>query len=133
MGWPYPIRGRPWIEVKEFEAQVWKDHPEGQYLLDIIDSVLASGVQDQLAVQTSMHDLMVVSQPVPDTPTDVLFVRAPGSLKAPKRDHVIIEYVAASGRNTISERPTADAVRLFWRFVEEKFGIRAIRPIEPSA
>jgi hypothetical protein len=100
MGWPYPIKPRPWVEVRAFEAEVWSADRRGQYLLDIIDSVLSSDVEEQLAVQISMHDLMIVGQPVPDPPMDILVVRAPSSLKAPKDGHVLIEYRAVSGRNT---------------------------------
>jgi hypothetical protein len=101
--------------------------------LDIIDSVLVSGVADELAVTTSMHDLLIVGRPVPDPPMDVLFVRAPGSSRAPTIGQVVIEYKANSGRNTIIERPVEQAVRLFWQFVEEKFGVNATGSGRPPA
>lgn len=123
MGWRYPFRAQPWPQVHDFESAVWLDHPEGHYLVAIIESVMASGVADQLAVLTSMHDLVVVAQPIPEPKMDVLVVRAPGSLHSPKPGCVLIEYLAVSGRNTSIERPTADAVKLFWRFVQEKFGM----------
>jgi hypothetical protein len=123
MGWRYPFRAKPWSEVRDFEASVWGGHSEGQYLVAIIDSVMASGVAEQLAVSTSMHDLVVVAQPVPEPEMDVLIVRSPSSLHPHQPGSVLIEYLAVSGRNTSIERPAADAVRLFWRFVQEKFGV----------
>jgi hypothetical protein len=112
-----------WAEVRDFEAAVFQDRAEGQYLLAIIDSVMASSVSDQLAVTTSMHDLVIAPHPVPDPPMDVLIVRAPGSLHPPKQGSVLIEYLAVSELNTSIERPTTDAVGLFWRFLQEKFEV----------
>jgi hypothetical protein len=123
MGWPYPLLERSWVEVRDFEARVFQDRTEGQYLLAIIDSVMASSVSDQLAVNTSMHDLVIAPHPVPEPPMDVLIVRAPGSLHPPKQGSVLIEYLAVSGQDTSIERPSTEAVRLFWRFVQEKFGV----------
>jgi hypothetical protein len=127
LGWPHTFKERSWSDIADFERKTWGDHPEGRYLLDIVDSVLNSGVMDTLAVTTSMHDLVVVGRPVPEPPMDVLIVRAPSSLKPPRPGHVLVQYLANSGRNTVSERPTTEAVRLFWRFVEEKFGIKATK------
>jgi hypothetical protein len=112
-----------WAEVRQFEAGVWVADGRGGYLLDIIDSVVASGFDEALAVSTSMHDLLVVSTPVSDGPMDVLAVRAPTSLRPPEEDSVLIEYMALSGRNTSIGRPQTEAVPLFWRFVKEEFGI----------
>jgi len=123
MGWRYPLLGRAWAEVRGFEAAVFQEHTEGKYLLAIIDSIIASGVSDQLAVTTSMHDLVIAPHPVPEPPIDVLIVRAPGSLHPPEQGSVLIEYLAVSGRNTSIERPTTEAMGLFWRFVQEKFGV----------
>ena len=126
MGWRYEFVEQSWADVREFEASVWSGKAAGQYLLAIIDSVLASGRAGDLAVITSMHDLVIVNRPVPDPPMDVLIVRAPGSLEPPEDGCVRIDYVAVSGRNTTLERPSAEAVALFWRFVEEKFGITPV-------
>jgi len=123
MGWRFPFQERGWPEVRDLEATAYRNAPEGQYLLDIIDSVMASGVVDRLAVTTSMHDLVIVPKPVPEPEMDVLIVRAPGSLHSAKPGNVLIEYVAVSGRNTSIERPTPEAVGLFWRFAAEKFGV----------
>ena len=114
---------RDWNEVRAFEQSVWGDEGRGGYLTEIIDSVIASGFAQVLAVTTSMHDLLVVPTPVPDGPMDVLAIRAPTSLRPPDRDCVLIEHMTVSGRNTSIERPESEAVGLFWRFVKEEFGI----------
>jgi hypothetical protein len=101
-------------------------------MLEIIESVIASGRESDLAVTTSMHDLVVVGRPVPDPPMDVLIVRAPGSLHPPAAGNVLIEYQAVSGRNTHSERPTAEAVALFWRYSSEKLGVEFTRPTDDT-
>jgi hypothetical protein len=124
LGWRQ-FNERSWSDVADFERKIWADRPEGRYLLDIINSVLNSGAMDALAVTTSMHDLVVVGRPVPEPPMDVLLVRAPSSIKPPRPGYVLVQYMANSGRNTVSERPATEAVRLFWRFVDEKFGIKA--------
>jgi hypothetical protein len=125
LGWQHQFIERSWTDLREFEAAVWGNVPAGQYLLEIIDSVIASGQADHLAVTSSMHDLVVVDRPIPDPPMDVLIVRAPGSLHPPSSGCVLIEYQAVSGRNTRIERPSADALPLFWRFVSEKYGVES--------
>jgi hypothetical protein len=124
LGWPYPFNERPWEEVRTFEASIWKPGQWGYYLVEIADDVMAGGrLAEDLAVMTSMHDLLVIRKPVPEHPTDLLRVYAPGSAKEPERDHVAIEFVSSGGHNTRIERPQAKAVRLFWRFVSEEMGI----------
>ena len=119
-----PFHERSWADVREFEGLLRSGIvPEGQYLLAIIDSVTGSGVSEQLAVTTTMHDLVVVPRPIPEPPMDVLIVRAPGSLHAPKKGFVLIQYMAVSGRHTSIDRPVDDGVKLFWRFVQEELGV----------
>ncbi|MEQ1700759.1 MAG: hypothetical protein ABMA25_11645 [Ilumatobacteraceae bacterium] len=125
LGWPHRFVAKEWSDVREFEASVWATESRGRYLLEIIDSVMASGSVGDLAVTTSMHDLLVVGRPVPEPPMDVLIVRAPGSLHRPAEGHVLIEYLGVSGRDTRSERPSEEAVALFWRYVTEKFGVES--------
>ncbi|MEQ1698766.1 MAG: hypothetical protein ABMA25_01590 [Ilumatobacteraceae bacterium] len=127
-GFQYEFHERSWAELLDFHAPIWAKAPKGQYLVDIIESVIASGRSEELPVTSSMLDLVVVGRPVPDPPMDVLFVRAPGSLHRPKLGCVLIEYEAVSGRDTRIERPVADAVPLFWRFVAEKFGVESRAP-----
>jgi hypothetical protein len=77
LGWWSRFLGRSWTQVREFEDGVWADTNGGQYIVAIIDSVLANEATDVLAVTTSMHDLVVVARPVPDPPMDVLILRSP--------------------------------------------------------
>jgi hypothetical protein len=114
---------RPWREIREFVASMAARDARFAYLVDIVDSVLAAGQSDALCATTSMHDLIVVPAPVPDPPFDVIAVRAPGSLHAPAAGKVLIEHLSLTGRDDRIERPTVEAIPLFWRFIIEKFGI----------
>jgi hypothetical protein len=98
--------------------------PRFQHMTDIVDSVIAAGLTERLTATTSMHDLLVVRMPVADPPYDLIHVAAQGSLRNPKSGEVIIEHRAASGHNDRIARPASEAVRLFWRFAIEKYGIR---------
>lgn len=90
---------------------------------DIVKSVLASDQAQALAGCTSMHDLIVVPTPIPEPPYAVVAVRAPGSLHEPASGFVRIEHLSVTGRDDAIDRPVADAVPLFWRFMIEKFGV----------
>jgi hypothetical protein len=129
LGWSAPFRPRPWAEIRALLNGMTGEHPQFQYVADIANSVVDLGATELLAGITSMHDLLVAPVPVGDPP-DVIAVRARGSLHPPKDGHVLIEHLAYNGRNDRIERPTTEAVPLFWRFVSEKFGIR---PSGPSA
>lgn len=123
LGWQPPFRPRPWAEVRAFVGTVWGAHNEGAYLVEIIDSVMARGAEDLLAVTTSMHDLLVALHPVAESPIDVVAVRAPNSMRSASPGMVRIEYMGGTGRDTVLERPQGEAVALFWRFLREEFGI----------
>lgn len=96
----------------------------------IVHSVIESRTTYLLAAFSSMHDLMVTATPIPEPPVDLVAVRAPGSLRAPRQGHVLIEHLAVTGRNDRVERPVADAAPLFWRFMIEKFGVHPVIPTE---
>ena len=53
----------------------------------------------------------------------VVAVRAPSSLHPPPDGQVLIEEMSVSGHNDRIERPVAEAVPLFWRFMIEKYGV----------
>ena len=89
----------------------------------IVDSVVRSNATERLAARTAMHDLIVVVTPIPDPPYEVVAVRAPGSLRPPRANHLLIEHLSVTGHDDRLERPVDDAVPLFWRFMIEKFGI----------
>jgi hypothetical protein len=122
-GWPYPFEERPWDGIRTFLAGMALQYSNFRYLVDIADSVTATGSEMRLAGCTSMHDLIVVPRPIGDPPFDAVVVRAPGSIHPPADRHVLIEHLACTGRNERIERPAAEAVPLFWRFMIEKFGI----------
>lgn len=90
LGWTHQFLARPWPEVRAFLDEVRGMHDGGSYLFDICDSVIGSTVEDQLAITTSMHDLVVAPAPIGEPPYDVVIVRAPGSLHPPAAGNVLI-------------------------------------------
>lgn len=130
LGWPYPFRQTPWPDIATFLGGMAERNPSFQHMADIVNSVIDSGSSDLLAAFTSMHDLMALATPIPDLPFDLVAVRAPGSLHPPSAHGlVLIEHLATTGNNDRIERPAAEAVGLFWRFMIEKFGVHpAVSP-----
>jgi hypothetical protein len=100
-----------------------KLHVTLQHVVDIVDSVQASGADHLMAGCTSMHDLIVVARPVAEPSYDVVAVRAPSSLRPVPAGMVVIEHLSVTGRNDQIVRPTGASVPLFWRFMIEKFGV----------
>ena len=97
-------------------------------MVDIVDSVIESRTADLLAACTSMHNLIVVTVPIPKPPYDVVVVRAPGSLGKPADGQGVIEHLSTTGHDDRIHRPVEDAVPLFWRFTIEKYGIYPVQP-----
>jgi hypothetical protein len=122
-GWPHAFVEKDWVDVRDRFATAFARYRDGIYLVDILDTVVANGFMSKLALTTSMHDLVIVDRPIPTPPFDVLIVRAPTSNHPPREGNVLIEYLAVSNRNAAVERPAAEAVPLFWRFVQAKLGI----------
>lgn len=118
-----PFTASPWEEISRFLGGMALRFPEFGHMAAIARSVRASGMAAQLAGTISMHDLLVVTVPVPEPPYDVIAVRAPGSLHPPRAGHVLIEHLSCTGRDDRIERPVSEAVPLFWRFVSVKYGI----------
>ncbi|MEV7630604.1 hypothetical protein [Actinoplanes sp. NPDC089786] len=102
-------------------------HEEFRHMANIVDSVFGRDAAETLAGCTSMHDLIVVTRPIPEPPYDVIRVCSPSSMWPVRTGHVVIEHLTVTGRNDRIERPTSDAVPLFWRFMVEKYGIAPIR------
>jgi hypothetical protein len=102
-------------------------------MADIADSVITTESSELLAACTSHHDLIVVATPIADPPYDMIAVRAPDSMYPPRAGHVLIEHLSCTGRNDRIERPVSAAVRLFWRFVIEKYGVHPARPSAAGA
>jgi hypothetical protein len=121
-GSQHPFREKPWTEIQSFLGGMADTHPAFEHMRQIVDSVLATDAGRSLAGTTSMHDLIVAARPVPETPCDVIAVRSPSSAHV-RAGYVVIEHLAFTGRNDSIERPVAEAVPLFWRFVIEKYGI----------
>jgi hypothetical protein len=128
-GWPYPFRAVPWETTAVFLRGMADRHGEFTHMARIAESVIATGTTTLLANYTSMHDLIVVPTPIADPPYDVIAVRALGSIKNTPTGQVIIEHLTCSGHNDVIQRPTKDAVPLFWRFVIEKYGIRPVNAV----
>jgi hypothetical protein len=122
-GWPYRFEQRPWDEIGTEFAAFAERHLQFEHMSAIVKSVRSSGAEDYLVAFTSMHDLMVVAQPIQELPYDLVAVRAPGSPGTPSDGHVVIEHLSVTGRNDRIERPVSEAVPLFWRFMIEKFGV----------
>jgi len=123
LAWPHEFKVRSWSDLLAFYQDMTSRNPEFGYLVDIVRSIEASPNGDRLAATTSMHDLLVIDAPIPAPPAEVLRVSAPGSPIPAREGWVAIEHFSHTGRNDRVERPVAEAVPLFWRFVVEKFGI----------
>jgi hypothetical protein len=77
-GYPGEFREVPWRAI-EARFEQWCDRsPELKPMLDIAQSVLASGADAQLAGLLSMTDLVVAARPVPEPPYDEVIVRFQG-------------------------------------------------------
>ena len=125
-GWPAPFRAVRWERIAIVLREMAEQHAEFTHMARIAESVIVTGTTNLLAGCTSMHDLIVVPVPLPDPPYDVIAVRAPSSIRTPPTGQVIIEHLACTGHNDRIQRPTGEAVPLFWRFVIEKYGIRPV-------
>jgi hypothetical protein len=132
MGWPYPFRAVGWEDISAFLGDMAARHARFGHMAAIADSVIATRTTSLLAGCTSMHDLVVVSTPIPDPPYDVIIVRAPSSIHPPGDGHVLIEHLSCTGRNDRIEHLVIEAVPLFWRFVIEKYGVHPVRPPAPG-
>jgi hypothetical protein len=54
----------------------------------------------------------------------MIVARAPSSLRAAPLGEMRIEHLSSTGQHDCIDRPADQAVRLFWRFVAEKYGLR---------
>jgi hypothetical protein len=122
-GWPHTFLARPWEDIASFLTDMVERDESFAYMAAVAQSVRDSEAAQSLAGTTSMHDLVVTSTPVVEPPLDVVIVRAPSSLHRPSSGHVLIEQQSLSGHDDRIERPAAEAVPLFWRFMIEKFGV----------
>jgi hypothetical protein len=122
-GWIIPFPDRSWDEIAARYAELAATVPGLGHLAGIVVSIRDSPAARLLAGHTSMFDLVVAARPVADPPLDVIIVRTPGSLRPAKPGQVRIEHQTHTGHDDAIERPVDDAIRLFWRFSIEKFGV----------
>jgi hypothetical protein len=129
-GWSEPFRQKPWDTIAARFHDIARAHPPHQHMADIVDSVLASGVAHKLAGNTVMHDLIVIDTPIPDPPYAVIYVCSPFTHHGGVGlggGWVRIFHHSVTGRLEQIDRPSSEALALFWRFVIEKFGVRPVR------
>lgn len=116
LGWSAPFPDHTWCDIAGRLHDLLDGRPAYEPVLDIVDSVIAFGVEPYLAGLTSMTDLIVTTRPIVPPPLEVVIMRH-------MLGSVGIEHVTHTARNDKIERPADEAVGLFWRFVIEKFGI----------
>ncbi|MGW4209954.1 hypothetical protein ACWEIJ_18340 [Lentzea sp. NPDC004789] len=92
------------------------------YLAEIIDSVVASGVSDQLLVSTSMHDLVIVPANAEAGVWESILVVSPANYPL-LRGHMGLAFHSDRRRLEYRQYLVENAVEAFWDMVGEKFGI----------
>lgn len=85
-------------------------------MMELVRSIVAEGAADQLAAHTSMHDLVVTTQPVSDLPDWLRVELLPGG-------RVRIAHQTPRGPGDSIERDQSELLPLFWRFTIEKWCI----------
>ncbi|UGT60538.1 hypothetical protein [Nocardia asteroides] len=120
--WSEDFHDVPWIEVARLYRRLSERHPQSQHLTDIVDSVVRSGRDQDLAASMSMHDLIVTTRPVPEAPIEEVVVRAPGSVIPVANGTVVVERFSDVHPGQITG-PVDEAVPLFWQSVATVFGI----------
>lgn len=123
-GWRHEFKPRDWFEVRDSLDELDLGDSQPNYVFRILESVLAEGGDRVLAVTTSMRDLVFAALPIDDPPLDVIVVCAPGSARSHPVGTARIDHIAVNGPNTEVVVPAAEAVALFWRYMEIEFGIR---------
>jgi hypothetical protein len=132
VGWPY-VGGSGVFHDKGWDwvGGTWRDryvtgplaaNYRYRYMVEIVDSVLASGVSDRLLVSTSMHDLLV--QPANDQVGEYQTILVVSPANYPLlRDHMGLAFF--NGRRPEYRQYRAeDAVEAFWDVVGDKYGIQ---------
>jgi hypothetical protein len=112
-----------WAEARNFMTSMG---PDFAHEVDVIESIVVSGLADQMVFKHSMHDLWIAAAPIRSGPTEYIHIHAPNSMPASRAGHVLIEHRSFGGRDDRIERPRTESVPLFWRFVKEKFGLTAV-------
>lgn len=115
-GWTYPIVHEDW----DMLLQRYLGGPplvRSSVVTDIVCSIVESPARADLRYATSMWALLVT--PAPGTPGPVDAVRV-GTNEC---GDVVVEHMPLVGVADRVERPSVEAVPLFWRFMKEKYGI----------
>lgn len=68
LGRTTPFAERPWSEIAQFLKDVAAAHPDFVHMQRVAESVIAEQATGLLAGCTSMHDILVVSRPIPGPP-----------------------------------------------------------------
>ncbi|MBY8864023.1 hypothetical protein K7711_46700 [Nocardia sp. CA2R105] len=126
--WTGEFHDVSWAEVAGRYRQMSDRYPAFQHLTDIVDSVLRSGCDQQLAGQTSMHDLIVTTRPISKPPIEEVVVRAPSSLVPVADDTVVIDCLSDRGHADRITASVDEAVSLFWRFITASFDVTPTQP-----
>ncbi|MEV6073226.1 hypothetical protein AB0L82_42345 [Nocardia sp. NPDC052001] len=125
--WTGDFHDVSWAEVAEVYRVMSDRYPEFRHMTDIVDSVLRSGCDLQLAGQTSMHDLVVTSRPISTPPIEEVVVRAPGSLVPVADGTVVIDGLSDLGNAKRVTAPVDEAVTLFWQYIAASFGVTPVK------
>ena len=114
----------PWEEIEAFYEDLIDNYGLAivNPMLDLARSVIAEGAARKFAAHTSMHDLVVTTAPVSDTPD---WLR----ISLLRDNQVRIGHQTTTGPGDTIERPVSDLVSLFWRFTIEKWGVRPGRDL----
>jgi len=120
---PYEFRAETWDAISERAAEIAALDQNLRYVEDLVKSIRDSGVEHELAGSFSMMDLRVAAVPVTTPPVEYIGVYGPTSTPSTGNGKVRLVHRTASGRDDSIERPSAEVVPVFWRFVREKYGI----------
>lgn len=117
-GWRWPIENDDWSELR---SRYLNGPPRvrSSAVTAIVQSIADSPARSELRFATSMWSLIVTPAPGTPGPVDAVLV------KGTAEGDVVIEHLPLVGRADRIERPSSDAVPLFWRFMTEKYGIES--------
>ena len=112
-----------WDEVGTTWRSRYAGAPRYGSSIEIVDSVLASGVADRLVVLTAMDDLAVAPAAAKAGLEGTITVMSPVSFPLVP-GHMGLAFCTSSGRRReFRQYPVEDAVDAFCDMVGEKFGI----------
>jgi hypothetical protein len=118
-----PFRVKPWADIVAFYDDLLRGGATFvEPMLALSRSVILESATEQIGGHTSMHDLVVTSLPVTAPPLDYVRVSL-----VPWTERVIVRHESATGHSDAIERPTADLLPVFWRFMIEKYGVHPVR------